>query len=67
LQELTPAHFTFASSALTVLTAAENITAAAAARATLDSFFEVILESPLEGTVARRGLYALTTREACRA
>jgi hypothetical protein len=43
LQELTPAHFTFASSARAVLTAAvENITAAAAASATLDRIFEVI-------------------------
>src|ERR1700761_3238516 len=39
LQELTPSHLTLASSALAVDTkAVENITAAAAARATLDIF-----------------------------
>src|SRR5580698_10993505 len=43
LQELTPSHFTLASSALAVLMAAvENITAAAVARATRDSIFEFI-------------------------
>ncbi|MBV9698177.1 MAG: hypothetical protein JO005_14730 [Gammaproteobacteria bacterium] len=47
LQEFTPSHFTLASSALAVLTAAvENITAAAAARATLDNILEDILISP---------------------
>src|SRR5580704_13324250 len=47
LQELTPSHFTFPSSARAVLTAtAENITAAAAARATLDRILEFIMHSP---------------------
>jgi hypothetical protein len=47
LHELTPSHFTFASSALAVVTTAvENITAAAAANATLDIFREFIRDSP---------------------
>ena len=48
LQELTPSHFTFASSAaLAVVTAAmEKTIAAAAARATPDIFREFILDSP---------------------
>src|SRR5689334_24416234 len=48
LQELTPSHFTFASSAaLAVVTAAiEKTIAAAAARATLDIFREFIRDSP---------------------
>jgi hypothetical protein len=51
LQELTPSHFTLPSSALAVLTATvENMTAAAAARATLDSTLELIRHSPWCGT-----------------
>jgi hypothetical protein len=47
LQELTPSHFTFPSSArATVAVTAENITAAAAAKATLDRILEFILHSP---------------------
>src|SRR5207249_574510 len=47
LQELTPSHFIFPSAALAVLTGtAENITAAAAARATLDRILEFIRRSP---------------------
>jgi hypothetical protein len=48
LQELTPSHFTFPSSAAcAVVTAAvENITAAAAARATLESILELMRLSP---------------------
>jgi hypothetical protein len=58
LQELTPSHFTLASSAVAVLTAAvENITAAAAARATLDSILELI-RTLLQKDMRRGGLYA---------
>jgi hypothetical protein len=47
LQEFTPSHLTLASSALAVPTnAVENITAAAAARATLDIFRLFIIRSP---------------------
>jgi hypothetical protein len=47
LQEFTPSHFTFASSALAVLTAMlENMTAAAAARATPERILELIRHSP---------------------
>jgi hypothetical protein len=47
LQEFTPEHFTFASSALAVVTATvENMTAAAAARATRERLFEFIRHSP---------------------
>src|SRR5438477_3415948 len=49
LQELTPSHFIFPSAALAVLTGtAENITAAAAARATLDRILEFISAFSLE-------------------
>src|SRR5260370_32494250 len=55
LQELTPSHFTFPSAALAVLTAtAENITAAAAARATLDRILEFISAFSLRGLGQRR-------------
>src|SRR5438105_13645356 len=58
LQELTPSHFIFPSAALAVLTGtAENITAAAAARATLDRILEFIRRSP-KRTGGRRRLQA---------
>jgi hypothetical protein len=47
LQELTPSHFIFPSAAWAVLApTAENITAAAAARAIVDRILEFILHSP---------------------
>jgi hypothetical protein len=49
LQEFTPSHFTFASSALAVLMVAVAKTSAAAeARARPDSFFEFIIISLLD-------------------
>src|SRR5437773_4188413 len=55
LQELTPSHFTFPSSARAVVAAtAENITAAAAARATVDRILEFILDSPRRKIGRRR-------------
>src|ERR1700748_2947424 len=64
LQEFTPSHLTLASSAaLAVATnAVENITAAAAARATLDIFREFIRGSPeYERTEARRAAFYYPT------
>src|SRR5258708_10308023 len=47
LQEFTPSHLTFPSAAWAVVAATvENITAAAAARATPDRILELIMDSP---------------------
>src|SRR5215469_2765037 len=55
LHELTPSHFTFASSARAVLApTVENMTAAAAARATPDNTLEFIRHSPRCVDVGRR-------------